>query len=127
MGKVSSKYRQIRQRFQLQNFLLHWLLPLSYNRVNANTYRALQRLVLAISSSTSLELTHGKIDEIEMHLTLFLAWYYDTFYQQDLKRLPACKYTVHCLLHLVQDIRNWGPASYFWQFPEVRHPLSPLY
>ena len=104
---------------ELQNFLLHYLLPLSFKRVSTTTYRALQRLIFAMSLATSMELTNTEIDEIEKHLTLFVAWYYDTFYQQDPDRLPVCKYTVHCLLHLIQDIRNFGPASYFWQFPEV--------
>ena len=27
------------------------------------------------------------------------------------KHLPVCKYTVYYLLHLTQDIRNWGPVS----------------
>jgi Transposase family tnp2 len=101
---------------ELQNFLLHYLLPLSFKRVNATTYRALQRLVLTMSLAVSMELTHGEIDEIENHLTLFVKWYYDTFYQHNANLLPVCKYTVHCLLHSVQDVRNWGPASYFWQY-----------
>jgi hypothetical protein len=104
---------------ELQNFLLHYLLPLSFKRVSLTTYRALQRLIFVMSLATSLEVTHREINEIEKHLTLFVGWYYDTFYHQDAARLPVCKYTVHCLLHLIQDIRNWGPASYFWQFSEV--------
>ena len=106
---------------ELSNFLLHYLLPLSFRRVNATTYRALQRLVLAMSLATSFELGNDEIAEIEKHLTLFVEWFYDTYYQRNYDRLPACKYTVHSLLHVVQDVWNWGSVSYFWQFPEVKN------
>ena len=104
---------------ELSNFLIDWLLPLTLNRVNPSTYKALQRLVLAISLATSPELKYSEIDEIERHLALFLIWFYNTYYQQNPERLPICKYTIHALMHLVRDIRTWGSASYFWQFPEV--------
>jgi len=72
-----------------------------------------------MSLATSLELKHSEIDEIEKHLHSFVEWFYDTYYQQNPQRLPVCKYTVHALLHLIRDIRMWGPAAYYWQFPEV--------
>ena len=78
--------------------MLHYLLPLSFRRVNVTTYRALQRLVLAMSLVTSFELGNDEIAEIEKHLTLFVEWFYDTYYQRNYDRLPACKYTVHSLL-----------------------------
>ena len=109
---------------ELGNFLIHYLLPLSFNRVNRTTYRALQRLVLSISLATSYQIRRNEIDEIEEHLYKFVEWYYDTFYQMKSERLPACKYTTHALLHLTRDIRNWGPASYYWQFPEVKFHQS---
>ena len=105
---------------ELSNFLVHYLLPLTFNRVDATTYKALQRLVFAMSMATSMELKHSEIKEIETHLTLFVEWFYSTYYQQNPERLPVCKYTVHALLHLIHDIQMWGPASYFWQFPEVQ-------
>jgi len=105
---------------ELSNFLVHYLLPLTFNRVNAMTYKALQRLVFAISLAMSMELKHSEIKEIETHLMLFVEWFYGTYYQQNPERLPVCKYTVHSLLHLIRDIQMWGPASYFWQFPEVQ-------
>jgi hypothetical protein len=105
---------------ELSNFLVHYLLPLSFNRVSRTTFRALQRFVLAISLATSYQVTMEEIDEIETNLNLFTKWYYDTFYQGHYDRLPACKYTIHAILHLVHDIRNWGPSSYYWQFPEVQ-------
>lgn len=107
---------------ELSNFLIHYLLPLSFNRVSTSTYKALQSLVLVISMATSYQVEYNEILEIEKHLALFAKWYYDTFYQRNYQRLPACKYTIHGLLHLTHDIRNWGPASYFWQFPEVPVP-----
>jgi len=72
-----------------------------------------------MSLATSFEITSEEIDDIEMHLEMFTEWYYDTFYQGKEERLPACKYTVHGMLHLATDIRNWGPVSCFWQYPEV--------
>lgn len=101
------------------NFLIHYLLPLSINRVDDITYKALQRLVFAISLAISYEVSYQEMDEIEHNLWLFSKWYYDTFYGREYERLPACKYTIHCLLHLAADIRNWGSASLFWQFAEV--------
>ena len=111
---------------ELSSFLIHYLLPLSFKRVNASTYRALQRLVLSVSLSTSFQLTNDEIEEIELHLKLFMQWFYDTFYQQKYERLPACKYTMHALLHLIRDIQNWGPASYFWQFSQAPRFLKTL-
>jgi len=107
---------------ELSNFLVHYLLPLSFNRVPHPTYKALQSLVLAVSLATSYQVTYDEIMEIERHLALVAKWYYGTFYQGNCDRLPACKYTMHALLHLEHDVPNWGPASYFWQFPEVRGP-----
>ena len=104
---------------ELSNFLIHWLLPLTFNRVTPSTYKALQSFVLAISLATSPELEYSEIDEIGKHLALFLKWFLNTYYQDNNRRLPVCKYTVHALMHLVRDVRNWGPACNFWQFPEV--------
>jgi Transposase family tnp2 len=104
---------------ELSNFLIHYLLPLSFNRVNSITFRALQRLVFIFTMATSYQIEMSQVMEIENHLVKFIKWYYDTYYQYQQERLPACKYTVHALLHLVQDIKNWGPASYYWQYPEV--------
>jgi hypothetical protein len=104
---------------ELSNFLLHFLLPLSFDRVSTSTYKALQSLVLATSLAVGYEVTYSEIAEIEDHLTRFAKWYYDTLYGQEYERLPACKYTIHCMLHLPRDLRNWGSASYFWQFAAV--------
>jgi len=113
------KYINTFKAEELSNFLVHYLLPLCYGRVNETTYRALQRLVYVVSLSIAYQITYEEVKEIEHHLTLFLVWYYDTFYQNEYERLPACKYTAHSMMHLVQGIRNWASASYFWQFPEV--------
>ena len=104
---------------ELSNFLIHWLLPLIFNRVTPSIYNALQSFVLAISLATSPELEYSEIDEIGKHLALFLKWFLNTYYQENNRRLPVCKYTVHALMHLVRDVRNWGPACNFWQFAEV--------
>jgi len=104
---------------ELSNFLIHYLLPLSFNRVSRSTFRAFQRLVFAISMAISYEINMEEIDEVETHLILFIKWFYDTFYQGKYERLPACKYTIHAMVHIFQDIRNWGPVCYYWQFPEV--------
>ena len=56
---------------ELCNFLIHYLLPLSFNRVDNSSYHALQRLVFVISMATSYQLTTSEIDEIEIHLTKF--------------------------------------------------------
>jgi len=104
---------------ELSNFLIHYLLPLIFNRVDNSTFRALQRLVFVSTMATSYELEASQISEIEIHVVKFAKWYYDTYYQNQYERLPACKYTIHVLLHLVQDIRNWGSTSYYWQYPEV--------
>ena len=106
----------------LSNFLIHYLLPLSFQRVSAHTYQALQHLVLAISLATSYQILDTELDEIEHHLKSFTEWYYATFYQRQYARLPACKYTIHALLHLAREVRNWGSASYFWQYAEVSCP-----
>jgi hypothetical protein len=104
---------------ELSNFLIHYLLPLCFQRVSGSTYRALQHLVFAISLATSYQLQDTELDEIEHHIKQFTEWYYATFYQRQYARLPACKYTVHALLHLAREVRNWGSASYFWQYAEV--------
>jgi len=117
------KYMKSFKAEELFNFLVHYLLPLTFGRVSAKTYQALERLVLAVSLSVSYEITHDEITEIEQHLEAFVKWYYETFYDNNYERLPACKYTVHCILHIGQGIRNWGSASYFWQFPQVRIPF----
>lgn len=114
-----AKYVKSFKAEELQNLLIFYLRPLCYNRINGVVFKAIQSLVLAIALATSYEITNEEIDEIETHIERFTEWYYETFYQGKEERLPACKYTVHGLLHLATDIRNWGPASCFWQYPEV--------
>jgi len=113
------KYIKSFKAEELSNFLLHYLLPLLFNRVSPSTFRAFQRLVFAISMTTSYEITMEEMEDVETQLILFIKWFYDTFYQGKYERLPACKYTIHCMLHIFHDLRNWGPVCYYWQFPEV--------
>jgi hypothetical protein len=47
---------------ELGNFLIYYLLPLCFNRVNETTYRALQRLVLSISLATSYQIENGELE-----------------------------------------------------------------
>ena len=118
------KYISLFKAEELSNALSHYLLALSVDRVNRQTYKALQSLVLAVSIATSYQVKYTEIEEIERHIMLFVKWYYDTFYQGQSERLPACKYTVHGLLHLAEDLRNWGSASLYWQYAQVWHSLS---
>jgi hypothetical protein len=103
---------------------MHYLLPLVFDRVNDVTYKALQRLVLSMSLATSFEIRHEEIKEVKRHLMWFIKWFYDTYYQRSYERLPSCKYTIHGMLHLVEGLINWGPASYYWQYAEVSHQPS---
>ena len=41
-------------------------------------------------------------------------------YRLDFNRLPACTSQVHLLLHLVDQIKNAGPARCYWTFPIER-------
>ena len=91
---------------ELSTFLVRYLLPLVYGQVNNKTYQALQRLVVSISKATGLELTHVEIDEIEYQMNEFLKWFYDTFYGGKTANLATCKYTVHALSHLAQNLRD---------------------
>ena len=104
---------------ELGSFLTRYLLPLVYGRVNNQTFRALQRLVFAVSKAVGVELDYQDIDEIEYQMNQFLLWFYATFYGKKDQYLSACKYTVHALTHLTKNLRDWGPASYYWQFTEV--------
>jgi hypothetical protein len=104
---------------ELGTFLVRYLLPLIYGRVNNTTYRALQRLVFSISKATGIELTYPEIDEIEYQMSEFLKWFYSTFHRGKDANLSVCKYTVHALSHLTQNLRDWGATSYYWQYTEV--------
>ena len=101
------------------SFLTRYLLPLSFGRVDVKTYRAFQKLVYVVSVAISWEIEWDELDTVERYLKEFLKWFYETIYQRKSERLAACKYTIHALCHLVDDIRRWGSASYFWQFTEV--------
>ena len=114
-----AKYIKSFKAEDLSNFLTHYMLPLFFERVPATVYRALQQLVLAMSLATGYEIESTELDIIERLLKSFTTWFYDTFYRGQYERLPVCKYTVHALLHLSREVRNWGPASYFWQYAEV--------
>jgi len=56
---------------ELSNFLMHWLLPLTFNRVTPSTYKALQRLVIAMSLATSPELKYAEIERLRNILPHF--------------------------------------------------------
>ena len=111
----------------LNNFLTYYMLPLIYNRVPEATFRELRRLVILTTMATSIEVRLTDIALMETQLPLFLKWFYDAFYQNDHDRLPICKYTEHCLVHIVQDVRNWGSATLYWQFPEVLFSLPSVH
>jgi hypothetical protein len=104
---------------ELSNFLLHYLLPLSFGRVHDSVYRQLQRLVLILSLATSYELEFQEIEEVETHLMIFSKWFYETYYQYNQDQLPVCKYTIHLLLYLADHLKDWGPTCYYWQYPQV--------
>ena len=72
-----------------------------------------------MSLATSYMIDSAEIQHIDTLLKQFITWFYDQFYGQKYDRLQVCKYTVHALLHLSREVRNWGPASYFWQYAEV--------
>jgi Transposase family tnp2 len=114
-----SRYMGSFKAEDLYNFLMYYMRPLIHGLVSRDTFQALRRLVVLTTMATSIEIRYTDMDFIETQLTLFMKWFYDAFYQNDHERLPICKYTEHCLLHIVRDIRNWGSASYYWQFPEV--------
>lgn len=104
---------------ELGSFLIRYLLALTFQRVDEITYKALQWLVFVISKSIAFEITFDEMDEMEKQLKHFLDWFYNTVYDGHQQRLPMCKYTVHALSHLIENIREWGSASYYWQFTEV--------
>lgn len=104
---------------ELGTFLIRYLLPLSFQRVSTTTFRALQRLVFVISKAISFEISYEEMVQMDEQLKLFLDWFYTSIYGGNNTRLPACKYTVHALSHLIKNVRDWGSASYFWQFTEV--------
>ena len=104
---------------ELGSFLIRYLLPLVFQRVDEITFKALQRLVFLISKSIAFEITFNEMNEMEKQLKLFLDWFYNVVYGGHQQRLPVCKYTVHALSHLIENIRDWGSASYYWQFAEV--------
>lgn len=114
------KYMKSSKAEELGNFAIYFMLPLVYGRVSDTTFRALRRLVYILLALTGYEIEYAEIDFVEEQLRLFLKWFYDTFYKYEEERLSVCKYTLHALVHLVQDVRNWGPSSYFWQFAQVR-------
>ena len=82
---------------------------------------------MLITMAASIEIRYTDMDLMETQLNFFMKWFYDSFYQNDHERLPICKYTEHCLPHIVRDIRNWGSVSYYWQFPEVFSCLAAVY
>ena len=75
--------------------------------------------MFVISKAIAFEISYDEMTEMEQQLKLFLDWFYQDVYGGNLNRLPTCKYTVHALSHIVENIRAWGSASYFWQFAEV--------
>jgi hypothetical protein len=71
-------------------------------------------------------LYHHDIQEIDDLIMRFVKWYYEAFYLGKQQRLPACKYTISGLLHLPDNLRNWGSASFFWQYAEVLNLASKI-
>jgi hypothetical protein len=93
------------------NLLTYYLLPLAFNPVDQTTYRALQSLVFVKILAESYEISEQDLADIEFNLNKFIKWFYETYYRREYSRLPACKYMVHGLSHLVQSLKSWGPAS----------------
>lgn len=113
------KYLKSAKAEELGNFAVYYMLPLVYGRVSDQTFRALRRFAYVLSVLTGYEIEFEQLDILEQQLRLFLKWFYNTFYKYENKRLPVLKYTVHALVHLIEDVKNWGPSSYFWQYPQV--------
>ena len=43
------------------------------------------------------------------------------FYQNKPERLASCPLTVHCLLHIADNIKSQGPIWAYWSFVMERH------
>ena len=114
-----SKYIKGFKAEELSNFVTQYMLPLFHGRVDHPTFTALRRFVVAMSLATNYTIESTEIQHIDTLLKQFITWFYDKFYGREYDRLQTCKYTVHALLHLSREVRNWGPASYFWQYAEV--------
>jgi len=124
-GRIPQHIRYIKgyKAEDFSNLLTYYILPLSFNRVDNATYRALQRLVLVKILAESYQISDQDLAEIELNLNKFTKWFYDTYYGRKYDRLPVCKYTMHGLSHLVQSLKSWGPACYTWQYPMVTNSI----
>jgi len=119
------KYINSYKAEDFSNLLTYYLLPLAFNRVDQATYQALRRLVFVKVLAESYEISEQDLVDIELNLNKFIKWFYETYYRREYPRLPACKYTVHGLSHLVQSLKSWGPACYTWQYPMVMNLARP--
>jgi hypothetical protein len=62
----------------------------------------------------SYEISEQDLADIELNLNKFIKWFFETYYRREYPRLPACKYTVHGLSHLVRILKSWAQAYYIW-------------
>ncbi|KAF1936319.1 hypothetical protein EJ02DRAFT_298220, partial [Clathrospora elynae] len=98
-------------------FLLHAIPPEYYKN-----FKDLSDLYSLLLNRTT---SHEDIRRIRKLSTRFVRQYQYLFYTQfnnmgtnvdNLPRLQVCTLQPHSLLHLADDVENWGPASTFAQW-----------
>ena len=60
--------------------------------------------------------TLADVNQVDSRARRFVTKYKDLYYRGDPDLLPSCTVQFHFLLHLVQNIRNFGPPAYYAQW-----------
>ncbi|KAG9121451.1 hypothetical protein FRC07_002590 [Ceratobasidium sp. 392] len=65
-----------------------------------------------------LELTNTteRINQLRVEIAGYVERFEKYYYQYDYDRLPACKLTLHALLHVADDVKLTGPPWASWSF-----------
>ena len=104
-----------------KTWLLYYGAPLLFEHLDEKYLRNFRRLSRIFKSATKHWLTEEDVFEIARDCHDFIKEYEALYYHGDESKLPRCLINIHSLSHFGTNIRDLGPACYWWQFTMERY------
>jgi Domain of unknown function (DUF4218) len=118
--RIDNHYRSFRAA-EWKAWLLLYGVPILNDRLKAPYVANFRELGRIYSIATAHTITERKRDVLARLASRFVQEYERLYYRGEDRRLPVCSINIHSILHLAQNIRDNGPACYWWQFTMERY------
>lgn len=115
-----ARYRSFKAS-EWKSFLENWGPAVMAEHIGDLAYGNLLVLCRILHLASKFIITQDEITRLRQLCLTFVKGFERIYYRGNKDCLPVCTVNIHSLLHLADHIEDWGPASYWWQFPLERH------